>query len=104
MQSHHVEVGSVHDAAADLAWFAEADYAEADRREVAELADGLYARLHILNFGNGEAGVFDADAGGALADVDEAIFVAIDEGAEEDSADYAEDGGVGADAQGERED
>ena len=104
VQAHDVEVGAVHDAGADFAGFAEADHAEADGGEVAELADGLYARLQILDFGDGEIGVFDADAGGALADVDEAILVAIDERAEEDAADDAEDGGVGADAESERKD
>ncbi len=66
-------------------------------------ADGLDARLQILDFGDGEGGVFDADAGGALANVDQAVFVAIDERAEEHAADHAEDGGVGADAQRESE-
>ena len=76
---------------------------EADRGEIAELADGLDARLQVLDFGNGERLVVDADAGRALADVDQAIFVAIDERAEEHAADDAEDGGVGADPERERE-
>src|ERR1700692_3490532 len=78
MQSHHLEIGAVHDAGADFARFAEADHAEADGGEVAELADRFYARLYILDFGYGEGGVFDADAGGALANVDQAVLVAID--------------------------
>ena len=104
MQAHDIEVGAVHDAGADFAGFAEADHAETDRGEVAELADGFYARLQVLDFGDGEVGVFDADAGGGLADIDQATFVAIDERAEEHAADDAEDGGVGADAESEGED
>ncbi len=103
MQSHHVEIGAVYDAAADFARFAEANHAEADGREVAKFADGFDARLHILDFGDGEVDVFDADARCALANVDQAVFVAIDERAEEHAANHAEDGGVGADAQREGE-
>ena len=42
--------------------------------------------------------------GRALADVDEPVFVAIDERPQEDAADDAEDGGVGADAERQRDD
>ena len=55
MQSHDVEVGAVHDAAADFAGFAESNHAEADGREVAKFADGFYARLQILDFRDGES-------------------------------------------------
>ena len=72
--------------------------------EVAELADGFNAGAEVDEFGDGEVGVGVVEAGGALADVDEAVFVAIDQGAEEYAADEGEDGGVGADAEGESED
>ena len=62
------------------------------------------AAAQILDFGDGEVGVVDAEAAGALADIDEAVLVAIDERAQEHAADQAEDGGVGADAERERED
>ena len=42
--------------------------------------------------------------GRALADVDQAIFVAIDERPQQHAADDAEDRGVGADAERERHD
>ena len=45
-----------------------------------------------------------AEAGRALADVDQPIFVAIDERPQQHAADDAEDGGVGADAERERDD
>jgi hypothetical protein len=39
-----------------------------------------------------------------LVEIDEAIRIAVREGAQEDSVDEAEDGGGGADAEGERYD
>ena len=45
-----------------------------------------------------------AEARRALADVDEAILVAIDERPQQHAADDAEDGGVGADAERQRDD
>jgi hypothetical protein len=61
------------------------------------------AGLDILNFGHGEGGVFNAETGGALADVYEAVFVSVDERTKKNASDEREDGGVCADAQGQRE-
>jgi hypothetical protein len=44
-----------------------------------------------------------ANALGALADIDEPVLVAVDERPEQDAPDEPEDGGVGADAEGQRE-
>ena len=41
---------------------------------------------------------------GALADVDQAVLVAVDQRPQQHAADDAEDGGVGADAERQRED
>ena len=57
----------------------------------------------VVDFGDGEGRVLGVNAGSALADVEEAGFVAIGEGAEEDGAHDAEDGGVGSDAESESE-
>ena len=54
--------------------------------------------------GTENVSVRGADARRALADVDEAIFVAIDQRTQQHAADDAEDGGVGADAERERHD
>ena len=104
MQAHDFKVGTANDSGADFARLAEAHEREADHREVAEFAERLDACLEVLDFRDGEGGVVAADAAGALANVDEAILVAIDERAEKHAANHAEDGGVGADAKGESED
>ena len=48
--------------------------------------------------------VLDADALGRLADVDQAVLVAVDQRPQQHAADDAEDRGVGADTQRQRED
>ena len=102
-KAHHVEERSADDARFHHARLAaETNHREVDRREVAERADGGDARLDVVDFRHGERRVLGADARRALTDVDQAIFVAIDERAEEHAADDAEDRGVGADAEGER--
>src|SRR5229473_982641 len=57
----------------------------------------------VLNFRHGEGDFPWADAGSALLDVNEALLVAIDERSQEHAAYQAEDSGVGADAQRQRE-
>ena len=57
----------------------------------------------ILDLRHGERGVLDADAGRALADVDQPVLVAIDQRPQQHAADQREDGGVGADAERQRE-
>ena len=54
--------------------------------------------------GTENVGVLGADARRALADVDEPVLVAVDERPQQHAADDAEDGGVGADAERQRED
>ena len=58
----------------------------------------------VANLGDGEVGVLGADPLGALADVDQAILVAVDQRPQQHAADDAEDRGVGADAERERHD
>ena len=55
----------------------------------------------VLDFRNGESGVVLPDAWSALAYVKQPVFVAIGERPQEHGADHAEDGCVGADAEGQ---
>ena len=64
----------------------------------------LDARAQVADLRDREVGVLGADAVRALADVDQAILVAVDERPQQHAADDAEDRGVGADAEGEGED
>ena len=61
-------------------------------------------RFDVLDFGHGKRGVVLSAGGRALADVDEPVFVAVDQRLEQHSAHQREDGRVGADAQRQRED
>ena len=61
-----------HDAGADLMRFADPDHRERDRRKIAERGDGCQTGPKILDFGDREGGVLDAEPWRALADVDRA--------------------------------
>src|SRR4029453_1411586 len=65
---------------------------------------GRDALFEVVDFWYRERHVVSADARRALTDVDQAIFVAIDERPEKHAPDDAEDRRVGADAQCERDD
>src|ERR1700741_2715804 len=99
MKAHHVEIRAVDYSGPNFAGLAEADHGETDGGELAERAEGLDAGAQVANSGNGKRGVLVADAKGALTDVDEPVFVTIDEGLEEDAAHECEDGSVGTDAE-----
>ena len=64
----------------------------------------LRSRLEVANLRDREVGVLRADAAGRLTDVDEAVLVAVGERPQQHAADDAENGGVGADAERERQD
>ena len=104
MKTHHIEIRATDNTGANFARLAEADHGETDDGEIAEFFDGFDIGLDVLNFRNGEVGVVDADTLGTLADIDDAVFVAIVERAKEDAADDAKDGSVGADAERESDD
>ena len=103
MKSHHIEICAADDAGANFARLAEADHGESDGGEIAEFADRLDAGSMSWISGT-ENGVIHAGAHGGLADINDAVFIAIVERAEEHAAHDAEDGGVGADAERERDD
>ena len=103
-KAHHLEIGPVDDSAVDFARLAESDEREGDAGEVAELAEGLDPRLEVPNFRHRPGAVFLADARRALPDINQPILVAVDQRLDEHAAHQREDGGVGADAQRERDD
>ena len=61
------------------------------------------ARLEIVDLRHREGRVRRAEPRRALPDVDQPVFVAIDQRAQQHAADDAEDRGVGADAERERD-
>jgi hypothetical protein len=79
--------------------FPESDHGETDRREVAERAESLDAGAQILNLGHGKRRVVVAQAGRALANVNQSVFVAVHERLEQHPAHQREYGRVGADTQ-----
>src|SRR2546422_1032922 len=104
VEAHDFEVAAADDARLHFARLTQADHGETDGGEITERGQGFNAGAQILDFRHGERRVFGAHTFGALADVDEAVFVAVDERTEKHAAHQREDGGVGADAEGEGED
>ncbi len=74
----------------------------ADRHR--EVAEHLLALAQDLVARPGEAGLVDALLGGRGVDLDEPLGLLVRQRLQEDRLDEAEDGGVGADAEGERGD
>ena len=101
---HHVEERSGDDASPHNARLA----AEPDHREVT-VENSPNALMVVtrdfrsLTSGTENVMFVGADPRRALADVEQAIFVAIDERTKEHAADDAEDRGIGADAERERD-
>ena len=104
MEAHNFEVVAADNARLNYARLTQTDHNELEGRELAECAQGFDAGAQILDFGNGERRVIVARTRSALADVDETVLVAVDERLEEHAAHQREDGGVGANAQRERQD
>ena len=100
---HHSKYEPLTTPALHDARLAEADHREIDRREVAEGADRRDARLEVSISGTENVVFVGAEAGRALADVDQAILAAIDERPQQHAAHDAEDRGVGADAERQRD-
>ena len=104
-QPHDVEVRAADHAGADDARLAEADHRELDGREVAERASSVLTRACRSRISGTEKLAFStAEAGRALADVDQPVLVAVDERPQQDAAHDAEDRGVGADAERQGDD
>src|SRR5439155_13394565 len=98
-EAQHLEVVSVHDARPHLAGLAEADGRKVDGGELAYGRECRDPLAEILDFGDGERRVLGADAAGTLPDVQDAVFAAVDERAEEHGADETENSRVRANAE-----
>ena len=109
MKAYDFEIGAAHDGSLNFSGLTEAHHAHADGRKITKFRDGVDAGFEVLDFGNGEIDFIHADPLGALLNVNEAVFIGVDERLKQDAAYQAEDGGVGADAErqssddGERE-
>ena len=79
MQTHHVEIRSANHTSADFARLTEAYHGESDGGKVSEGGERFDTRTQILDFRHRERHVIRADPWRALADIDEAALVAIDE-------------------------
>src|ERR1700681_1709095 len=103
VQAHHFEIIAAYDAGLDPARLAKTHHGKAKDGEVTELFDTLDAGAQIVDLGYGEGGVVCVQSRSALPDIDEAVFIAIDERAEKHPADQRKDCGVSADAERKRE-
>src|SRR5262249_36246470 len=69
-----------------------------------ERADRCDARSQIIDFRYRKRHVVEAEARRGLPDINQAVFVAVDQRTEQDAADDAEDGGIGAYPESKRDD
>src|SRR4029077_15263965 len=83
VQTHHVEIRTADNPGANFAGLAQAYHGEADDGEIADGGERFHAGAQILDFRYREVGILNPNARGSLADVDQAVFVAIDQWAEQ---------------------
>ena len=103
MQTHHFEIRSVHHPRAHFARLAQPDHAESHHRKIAEFLNRFHPRLQVLNFRNRERHVLDAHPRRALPNIDQPVFIAIDQRAQQHAAHHAENCRVRADSQRQRQ-
>src|SRR6267143_4164742 len=103
MEAHHVKIGAVNDGGANFPGLAEADHGETDGGELAKGGKGFDACAQVLNFRYGEWDAPGANARCSLFDVDQPVFVAVDERPQQHTANQAENRRVRPDTQRQRE-
>src|SRR5580704_13733138 len=103
MQAHDFEIGPADNAGLNLARLTETDHRKADGREIAELTNAARAGLNVLQFRDRKISIGAANAGSALANINEVIFVAVDQRAQQNAANQREDSRVGANTERQRE-
>ena len=73
------EIVAADNAGLHFARFAQAHHRKPDLRKISKFGNCLNAGLQVLDFGDGEMFIIHADAAGALLNVDEPVFIRIDE-------------------------
>src|SRR5262245_17144951 len=99
---HNFKIVAVHNSGADLAWIAQPDNREVELRKSAEFLDAFQPGIQILDLWHGERCIVGANTRGALAHVQQAVFVAIGKRSQQHAAHHAENGGVSADSKSQR--
>ena len=104
-QAHDLEIRAADDAGANHARLAEADHRELDGGEVAERRQRLDARTAGRGAPGTEKFAFSTPMPRrALTDVDQPILVAVDQRPQQHAPDDAENRGIGANAERQRQD
>ena len=104
METHDLEIAAANNSSSNFARFTQAHHCKTNHREVPKFRNRLDASLKVLDIGDGEQRILHAHTGCALADIDKAVLVSVYQRAEENATHEAEDGGVGADAEGQGDD
>ena len=102
-ETHHFEVRATDDAGLDDTGLAEPDHRERDGGEITERRQRLDASFEVAELWYREVRILDRFPARGLPDVDQPLLVTIRQRPQQDAANDAEDGGVGADSQCERD-
>src|SRR5204863_8706490 len=100
MKADDLEIITVDDSGLNFARLAQAHHGHANGREIAKFADGMDAGFEVLDFGDGPVLFIHPDTFGGLLNIDEAVFVGVDERAKQHATNKAEDRRICADTEG----
>ncbi len=103
LQPHYGKIPAVHYSGVDFTRRAHSIRGKVDGGKRAELADGFQVRADVSDLRNGKCGVAHLQAGRALLDVNQPVFIAIRQRTQQHAAHHAENGGVHANTERERE-
>jgi hypothetical protein len=86
MKAHHIEEGAADNATLNCAGLAEPNHCETKDGEVPEGAQGLHTGPQILDLRDGKRSVNGADAWRTLPNIDQSVFIAVDQRLQKDAA------------------
>ena len=89
-QPHHLEIISIHHAGRNGARRAQSNNREIDLRECAQLRNGLQPRAEVVNFGDRESGIRNADSRHALPNIKQLALILIGQRPQQHRAHHAE--------------